>query len=66
VRNSEQDYSFESSHFLFSVSSIASPREIRPVTQIPKTKSGKIMRRVLRSWITGEDLGDLSTLEDLK
>lgn len=32
--------------------------------KLPKTRSGKIMRRVLRAWSKGEDPGDLSTLQD--
>lgn len=46
------------------VSSIATPQEIRTITTIPKNKSGKIMHRVLRAWYTGQDAGDLSTLEE--
>lgn len=46
------------------VSSIATPQEIRVIERIPKNKSGKIMRRVLKAWYTGQDAGDLSTLED--
>ncbi|BCU71176.1 acetyl-coenzyme A synthetase [Stygiolobus caldivivus] len=34
------------------------------VTKLPKTRSGKIMRRVVRSVISGQSLGDTSTLED--
>lgn len=39
------------------------PREIEFVEKLPKTKSGKIMRRVLRSWENHSALGDLSTLD---
>ncbi len=46
------------------VSSIATPQEIRVIDSIPKNKSGKIMRRVLKAWYTGKDAGDLSTLEE--
>lgn len=46
------------------VSSIATPQEIRVTDMVPKNKSGKIMRRVLKAWYTGKDAGDLSTLED--
>jgi acetyl-CoA synthetase len=46
------------------VSSIATPQEIRVIDSIPKTRSGKIMRRVLKAWYTGVDAGDLSTLEE--
>lgn len=45
-------------------SSIATPQEIFPVDAIPKNKSGKILRRVLRAQYLGLDAGDLSTLED--
>ena len=46
------------------VSSIASPREIAVVASIPKTKSGKIMRRLLKSRYLGLESGDTSTLEN--
>jgi len=46
------------------VSSIATPQEFIPVTSIPKNKSGKIMRRVLKARYLGHDEGDISTLED--
>ncbi|MCG7845354.1 MAG: AMP-binding protein, partial [Methanomassiliicoccales archaeon] len=42
----------------------AYPREIEFVTALPKTRSGKIMRRVLKAKEGGHDLGDLSMLED--
>lgn len=45
-------------------SSIATPQEIIIVDSIPKNKSGKIMRRVLKARYLGLDAGDLSTLED--
>lgn len=41
---------------------IAMPKEIYLVEDLPKTRSGKIMRRILRKLFTGEELGDLSTL----
>ncbi|MBW6512827.1 MAG: AMP-binding protein [Desulfuromonadaceae bacterium] len=46
------------------VSSIATPRQVLFCNTIPKNKSGKIMRRVLRARFLGQDEGDLSTLED--
>jgi acetyl-CoA synthetase len=51
-------------HISNRISSTAIPQEFRIVETIPKNKSGKIMRRVLKSWYTGEEVGDLSTLED--
>jgi len=44
-------------------SSIATPQEIIFCESIPKNKSGKIMRRVLKARYLGEDPGDTSTLE---
>lgn len=38
------------------------PREIRVVAELPKTQSGKIVRRLLRQRYLGEALGDLSTV----
>jgi len=46
------------------VSSIATPQDIIVVDKIPKNKSGKIMRRVLKARYLGQETGDLSTLED--
>jgi len=46
------------------VSTIATPQEIIVVDSVPKNKSGKIMRRVLKAIYKGEDPGDLSTMED--
>jgi acetyl-CoA synthetase len=43
---------------------VAKPREIYFVNSLPKTRSGKIMRRVLKSIAMGESIGDVSTLED--
>ncbi len=41
---------------------IALPSKAYVVDDLPKTRSGKIMRRILRKLFTGEELGDLSTL----
>ena len=43
---------------------IAQPSEISFVDSLPKTRSGKIMRRLLRARELGQDEGDTSTLED--
>jgi len=42
----------------------AAPREIDFVEKVPKTRSGKIMRRVLRAWDQGLPVGDISTMEE--
>jgi acetyl-CoA synthetase len=38
------------------------PREVRVVAELPKTQSGKIVRRLIRQQYLGEALGDLSTV----
>jgi acetyl-CoA synthetase len=43
---------------------IARPEQITFVPSLPKTRSGKIMRRVLRAQALGQPLGDTSTLEE--
>jgi acetyl-CoA synthetase len=42
----------------------AVPREIEFECALPKTRSGKIMRRVLKAWDLGLPAGDLSTMDD--
>jgi acetyl-CoA synthetase len=42
----------------------AYPREIDFIDKLPKTRSGKIMRRILKAKELGEDVGDTSTLEE--
>ncbi|MEK5523783.1 acetate--CoA ligase [Heyndrickxia sporothermodurans] len=42
----------------------AAPREIEFRDKLPKTRSGKIMRRVLKAWELDLPAGDLSTMED--
>ena len=51
-------------HVRREVGPIAVPAEINFVTSLPKTRSGKIMRRLLKAQILGQPLGDTSTLED--
>ena len=46
------------------LSAHAFPREIEFKESLPKTRSGKIMRRVLKAWDLGLPTGDLSTMED--
>ena len=43
---------------------IATPSEMAFVEKLPKTRSGKIVRRLLKAQELGKDPGDLSTLED--
>ena len=46
------------------VGPIAKPAQIEFVDSLPKTRSGKIMRRILKAQAMGEDVGDTSTLAD--
>ena len=46
------------------IGAIATPQQFYFVTKLPKTRSGKIMRRLLKSIVCGEKIGDTSTLED--
>lgn len=46
------------------LSAHAAPREIEFKDKLPKTRSGKIMRRVLKAWELKLPAGDLSTIED--
>lgn len=51
-------------HVRHEVGPIAVPAEINFVSSLPKTRSGKIMRRLLKAQVMGQPLGDTSTLED--
>ncbi|QHV01016.1 acetate--CoA ligase [Synechocystis sp. CACIAM 05] len=52
-------------HVTEEIGAIARPAEIRFTDVLPKTRSGKIMRRLLRSLASGQEIsGDTSTLED--
>jgi len=51
-------------HISKKIGKIAKPRFIIQLTDLPKTRTGKIMRRLLKSKILGKSLGDLSSLEN--
>ena len=51
-------------HIAHEVGPIAKPEKIEFVPSLPKTRSGKIMRRVLKARALGMNEGDLSTLEE--
>lgn len=51
-------------HISHEVGPIAKPEKIEFVDKLPKTRSGKIMRRVLKAQAMGEDPGNISTIED--
>jgi acetyl-CoA synthetase len=51
-------------HVRHELGPIATPSEIAIVDRLPKTRSGKIMRRVLKAQELGLDPGDLTTIEE--
>jgi acetyl-CoA synthetase len=51
-------------HVAHELGPIAKPEQVTVVDTLPKTRSGKIMRRVLKARALGKDPGNISTLED--
>ena len=51
-------------HVAKEIGPIAKPRSIMIVPELPKTRSGKIMRRLLKDVAEGRDIGDATTLAD--
>ncbi len=51
-------------HIRTTIGPIATPDAVIIVNKLPKTRSGKIMRRLLKAVLVGTPLGDMSTLED--
>ncbi len=51
-------------HVQKEIGAIAKPRQIMIVPELPKTRSGKIMRRLLRDVAEHRDVGDVTTLAD--
>ncbi|TRY17087.1 acetate--CoA ligase [Tessaracoccus rhinocerotis] len=51
-------------HVAHEIGSIAKPKKIMVVAELPKTRSGKIMRRLLRDVAEHRELGDVTTLAD--
>jgi acetyl-CoA synthetase len=51
-------------HVAKEIGAIAKPRQIMVVAELPKTRSGKIMRRLLRDVAEHRDIGDVTTLAD--
>jgi acetyl-CoA synthetase len=51
-------------HVAKKLGAIARPRAVIVVPDLPKTRSGKIMRRLLRDVVEGRELGDTTTLAD--
>jgi len=51
-------------HLRKTVGPIATPEQTYFVSKLPKTRSGKIMRRILKALISDIPIGDVSTIED--
>ncbi|MCW2631512.1 MAG: Acetyl-coenzyme synthetase, partial [Pseudonocardia sp.] len=51
-------------HVATEIGPIAKPRQIMVVEELPKTRSGKIMRRLLRDIAENREIGDVTTLAD--
>ncbi len=51
-------------HVAMQIGAIARPRQVFIVNELPKTRSGKIMRRLLRDLAEGRQVGDTTTLAD--
>lgn len=51
-------------HVAQAIGAIARPRQVFVVNELPKTRSGKIMRRLLRDAAEGREIGDTTTLAD--
>ena len=65
VKNSSELEDELKKHVINEIGIIAKPEKIIFSDSLPKTRSGKIMRRILRTLAAGEKIsGDISTLED--
>jgi acetyl-CoA synthetase len=64
VADSEQLRKELIDHIRKNIGAIATPTEIYFVNKLPKTRSGKIMRRLLKSIVSDLTIGDTTTLED--
>ena len=51
-------------HVSNEIGPIAKPRQIMVVEELPKTRSGKIMRRLLKDVAENREVGDVTTLAD--
>jgi len=51
-------------HVRNTLGAIGVPADISVVDKLPKTRSGKIMRRLLKAQELGQEVGDISTLEE--
>ena len=65
LKNKHQNIQEEiSTHLSEKIGKVAKPKYVYQISNLPKTKTGKIMRRLLKSKLLGKELGDLSSLEN--
>jgi acetyl-CoA synthetase len=64
VTNTADEITELKAHVVKEIGAIARPRDIYLVEDLPKTRSGKIMRRLLRDIAEGREIGDTTTLLD--
>ncbi len=67
VADDKSDINLESEvseHISQKIGKVARPKLVFQLSDLPKTRTGKIMRRLLKSKLLGEELGDLSSLEN--
>lgn len=63
----DQLYTLVSESVVQQIGAIARPNRVIPVDNLPKTRSGKIVRRLLKQMITGhDDVGDVSGVENIE
>jgi acetyl-CoA synthetase len=64
IANPDDEIAELKAHVVREIGAIARPRDIYLVEDLPKTRSGKIMRRLLRDIAEGREIGDTTTLLD--
>ena len=64
TQDSDQIVEVLRSHVAKEIGPIAKPRKVLVVAELPKTRSGKIMRRLLRDVAENRTVGDATTLAD--
>jgi acetyl-CoA synthetase len=64
VNTADEAQSLLRAHVAQQIGAIARPRQVFIVAELPKTRSGKIMRRLLQDVAEGRELGDTTTLTD--
>jgi acetyl-CoA synthetase len=64
VTTADEAQSLLRAHVAQQIGAIARPRQVFIVAELPKTRSGKIMRRLLQDVAEGRELGDTTTLTD--